>query len=319
MTNKTSISEAIYPENILPTLDSLLALRFQASETFHKSYKKSGATIAGNYSSPFRGRGIDFSEVRLYQPGDDVRSIDWRVTARTGKPHTKMFVEERERPVLFVLDCGSNMQFGTQGAFKSVIAAKCMAVLAWSAVQHGDRIGGLIFAGEQHEEIKPVGGKRGILRFFRQLIEWNKRQLATEELSPEVNYRDVLYRLKRIARPGSLVYFISDFSGLQQAEANLLSSVARHCNVSLIQIYDVIEKISPPAGQYQVSDGKHIGVINVDKEAFPKMIAEQFSNQSDLLESLRRKFGMHYFSIATNDNVQQVVRDKLTHKILNTF
>lgn len=308
-----------YPENILASIDSLLALRFQAAGTFHKSYKKSSAIMSGNFASPFRGRGIDFSEVRLYEPGDDVRTIDWRVTARTGKPHTKLFVEERERPVLFVIDCSSSMQFGTQSAFKSVIASKCAALLAWSATKHGDRVGGILFAGTEHEELKPVGGKRGILKFFRQLVGCNQRQLEAAEFTPATNYKDIIFRLKRIARPGSLIYFISDFNGMTKEDTLSFSQIATHCELVLIHVYDNLEKNAPPAGQYRVSDGTHVGVVNVDNKVFPQMINKVFSHQLNLLETLHRQYGIHYFSIATNDDVQQTVRDNLTHKMLNAL
>jgi len=275
--------------------------------------------MSGSYSSPFRGRGVDFSEVRLYQPGDDVRSIDWRVTARTGKPHTKLFVEERERPVLFVVDCGASMQFGTQGAFKAVVASRVMALLAWTASKHGDRVGGFLFAGEEHEELKPVGGKRGILKFFNRLIERNRSQLETESTDEHTDFKDLLFRLKRVARPGSLVYFISDFNGLQTKHINLFSQLATHCDLALIHIYDSIERHAPPPGLYRISNGKEEGILNVDKASFPKMLEEQYNERVDILDTLRRQYGVHTFSVATTDNVQKVVRDNLTHKMINAL
>ncbi len=99
------------------------------------------AETAGNRQSRFRGRGIDFQESRNYQPGDDIRTMDWRVTARTGRPHTKVFQEERERPIIIVIDCNPSMFFGTRVAFKAVIAARLAALIAWAAIRNGDRIG----------------------------------------------------------------------------------------------------------------------------------------------------------------------------------
>jgi uncharacterized protein (DUF58 family) len=115
-----------------------------------------------------KGRGMEFDEVRLYQPGDDVRSIDWKVTARTDKPHTKLFREERERPVFISVDNRPTMQFATRGVFKSVQAAKLAALIAWAAQRHGDRIGGQIFSSQSCYELKPQHGKHGVLRFFQQ-------------------------------------------------------------------------------------------------------------------------------------------------------
>ncbi len=313
------MNNASLPDNVLVSMSSLLDMRYQARSVFHKTYKKSSASMAGNYSSPFRGRGIDFSEVRLYEAGDDVRNIDWRVTARTGKPHTKLFVEERERPVFFVLDCGPGMQFGTQGAFKSVVAANCAALLAWSAAQHGDRVGSLLFAGDVHEEIRPTGGKRGVLKLFRQIIALNAKQLSdTGPLTPH-SYTDVLYRLKRIARPGSLIYLISDFSQLKTEDFPLVSQVAQHCDMALIHVYDILEKQAPPPGRYKITDGTHEGVVFIDAKQFPRALVQEFQHTLKKLETLHRQYGIHYFSVTAADDVVAVVRENLTHKMLNAL
>ncbi|MDX1812035.1 MAG: DUF58 domain-containing protein [Gammaproteobacteria bacterium] len=307
-----------YPEEVLVPLDTLLSLRFQASSTFNKTFKKSSAIMAGNYASPFRGRGIDFSEVRMYEPGDDVRTIDWRVTARTGKAHTKLFIEERERPVFFIVDCNSSMQFGTQVAFKSVIAAKIMALLAWSAVAHGDRVGGMLFSEAGHEEVKPSGGKRGILKLFSRLVEKNRRQLEAQQFQKADNFQEILFLLRRVVRPGSLVYFISDFNQLTANDIPLISQLARHCDLALFHVYDVLEKVAPPTGQYRVSNGKETGIINVDKKNFQHMIGQLFNQRIKLLEILRKQHGIQHFSVATTDDVPQVVRNHLNHKIHKT-
>ena len=256
---------------------------------------------------------MDFSEVRLYEPGDDVRNIDWRVTARTGKAHTKLFVEERERPVLFCVDCSDSMQFGTQGAFKSVIAARAMALLAWSAVKHGDRVGGLLFAGESHIELKPTGGKRGILKFFNHLITLNEQQLQKQQFSQAVDFRDTLLRLKRISRPGSLVYLISDFNGLQQQDLNLISQIAKHCDLVLIHVYDVLEKYAPPTGSYRVSDGNKSGILHVDKHHFQEKLSEQFNETISKLERIKRQYGVYSISIASNQDVKQILQGSLVN------
>ncbi len=113
------------------------------------------AQQSGAYLSAFKGRGMEFEEARPYQPGDDIRNLDWRVTARTGKPHTKLFREERERPILLWVDYRNTMFFATKGVYKSVIAARAAALLAWSAHHHGDRVGGIIFSEQIHHELKP--------------------------------------------------------------------------------------------------------------------------------------------------------------------
>ncbi|MGR8999333.1 MAG: DUF58 domain-containing protein, partial [Gammaproteobacteria bacterium] len=126
---------------------------------------------SGGYVSRFKGRGMEFDETRLYQPGDDIRSIDWRVTARSGKTHTKMFREERERPVFISVDNRLAMHFATRGVFKSVLAAKLAGLLAWAADYHGDRIGGQLFSEHECREIKPQNGRHAVLRFLNALVK----------------------------------------------------------------------------------------------------------------------------------------------------
>ena len=127
------------------------------------------SVLAGPNKSNFRGRGIDFEEVRNYQPGDDIRSIDWRVTARTGTAHTKLFREERERPVLVAVDQRSSMFFGSSHCFKSVLAAQLASLLAWSALDAGDRVGGLVFNDASHREIRPRRSRKTVLALLSQI------------------------------------------------------------------------------------------------------------------------------------------------------
>ena len=315
--DKSVVEQA--PDNVLVSLNSLLSLRLSAGKTFHKTYKKSGALMAGNFASPFRGRGIDFSEVRLYQPGDDIRSMDWRVTARTGEPHTKLFVEERERPVLFVFDSGASMQFGTRVAFKTVVAAKAIALLAWSAVGHGDRVGGLLFSGSNHEEIKPAGGKRGILKLLKKLVDWNKQSFVQRTETQPTSLNDTIMRLKRIAKPGSLVYIVSDFMYVDRVAEMYLGQIAQHCDVVLIHIYDHMEKNPPPPGSYMITDGVSFENLAVDNSDMRKALQNEFVKRQDHLKKFSAKQGIHYFSLCNTDDIQQVVRDELTHKILKAL
>ena len=144
---------------------SLIKLRLHASQTMLNSsiiHAKQG----GAYLSSFKGRGMEFDESRIYQAGDDIRNMDWRVTARTGEAHTKVFREERERPVLLWLDLNPSMMFATRNRFKSVIATELAALIAWGAAKNNDRLGGLIFSSDEHIEIKPRRGKAAVLDFI---------------------------------------------------------------------------------------------------------------------------------------------------------
>ena len=141
------------------SLPELIALRLRAQRLARPAARVSGIHAA-TQASRFRGRGVDYAESRIYQPGDDIRQMDWRVTARTGKPHTKVFREERNRPVIVWLDLRRPMLFATRGAFKGVRAAEAAALVAWSAVANGDRLGGLVFSETEHHELRPALGSR---------------------------------------------------------------------------------------------------------------------------------------------------------------
>ncbi|MDP1970235.1 MAG: DUF58 domain-containing protein, partial [Methylobacter sp.] len=203
---------------------------------------------SGGYVSRFKGRGMEFEEARGYQPGDDIRSIDWRVTARTGETHTKVFREERERPVFISVDNRPAMHFATRGVFKSVLAAKLAGLLAWAAQHHGDRIGGQIFTGSVCRELKPQNGKHAVLRFLNAISnqdDYNRLDQAT------ITLEHVLARLMQHARPGSLVYIISDFRGINDQVESYLAKLSRHCEVVLIFVYDPLESHLPEKGRYR--------------------------------------------------------------------
>jgi uncharacterized protein (DUF58 family) len=258
------------------------------------------AALSGNYLSAFKGRGMEFDEARPYQPGDDIRSIDWRVTARTGKTHTKMYREERERPVLLWVDYRRSMFFGTQNYFKSVLAAKTAALLAWSAAQHGDRLGGLIFSEELHQELRPQRGKAGTLHFIKKLSEhpaWDDYQHTQHD---EASGAQALRRLRRVARPGSLIFLISDFRYLDSSAESALAHLSRHNDVVMLFINDPLEAQLPPAGFYRVSNGKNEVNLNTRNTKNRNEYAERFHQHEQTFRDLSNKLGMYFLNISTD-------------------
>jgi len=221
------------------------------------------SALAGSYRSRFRGRGIDFLESRHYQPGDDIRNMDWRVTARTGRAHTKVFEEERERPVLVVMDASPSLYFGTRNQLKSVAAGQMAAAIAWAATRRGDRIGGFLFAPGRHREIRPAGGRRGAMRMIQGLVDWLKpgqiENAASEPLSM------VLERVRHTVRPGSLVVIISDFFDMDEACNRHLSRLRQHSDVIGCQVLDPAEYQLPP-GRYPITDGEQAAVLDTGQK-----------------------------------------------------
>ncbi|MFU8789826.1 MAG: DUF58 domain-containing protein [Methylobacter sp.] len=234
-------------ERVAASLKTLIDLARPAA-ALNLKHAAIRAGQSGGYVSRFKGRGMEFEEARIYQPGDDIRSIDWRVTARTGKPHTKIFREERERPVFISVDYRPTMHFATRGVFKSVLAAKLAALLAWAAQHHGDKIGGQLFTGSECNELKPQNGKHAVLRFLNALSSLGDIKRTD---SAAITLEQVLARLMQHARPGSLVYIISDFRGINEQVETQLAKLSRHCQVVLIFVYDPLESRLPEQGRYR--------------------------------------------------------------------
>ena len=257
---------------------------------------------SGGYMSRFKGRGMEFDEARLYQPGDDIRSIDWRVTARTGKTHTKVFREERERPVFISVDNRLTMHFATRGVFKSVLAAKLAGLLAWTAEYHGDRIGGQLFSEHECRELKPQNGRHAVLRFLNALVK------PQNPINKAFTLDQVLARLNQHARPGSLVYIISDFRGINDQAETHIAKLSRHCEVVLIFVYDPLESSLPSKGRYRFTDDERDVVIDASDQQRLLSYHQRFEQRLQRLELLAKKRGLAFIQCSTSEDPLQCLR-----------
>jgi uncharacterized protein (DUF58 family) len=259
------------------------------------------ARQGGNYLSPFRGRGMEFSESRPYQPGDDVRNIDWRVTARTGRAHTKLFREERERPVLLCVDFRPSMFFATRGRYKAVAAAHMAALVAWSAAHRGDRIGGVLFSEGDHHEIRPQRGRAAVLRFIREMVNhsaWKRRGVAPGRGDPDAGLR-ALARLRRVVRPGSLVVLLSDFRWLDDRARRQLARLSAHNEIVLLFLFDPVEQHLPPPGYYRVSDGAGELLLDTMDDGLTADYARRFAEREAALERTARQLRLRLARCST--------------------
>jgi uncharacterized protein (DUF58 family) len=240
---------------------------------------------------------MEFDETRLYTPGDDVRSLDWRVTARTGKAHTKLFREERERPIFLSVDYRASMFFATRGMYKSAMAARLAALIAWSARRHDDRIGGQIFSEAGSTELKPDHGQAAVLRLLKGLVEQSQPATGT---SPDRALEDALMHLPRHARPGSLVFIFSDFRQLTPAGEAAISRLSRHCDGSLVMISDPLEQ-HLPAGWHRYGDGVTERLIHGDPRTQADY-AGQFQARQDQVKNLARRHGLRFVACSTAES-----------------
>jgi uncharacterized protein (DUF58 family) len=254
---------------------------------------------------------MEFDESRLYQPGDDIRNIDWRVTARTGKTHTKLFREERERPVFLWVDLRAPMFFATRGMFKSVMASYIASLLAWSANHHGDRIGGVIFSETVHHELKPHRGKIGVLRFINKLVEhpaWDKPYVA--QADKDALGRELI-RLRRVTRPGSMIFLISDFRYMSESDENQVIRLSKHNDVVLIYICDPLEENLPAGGQYRISDGEKDMAIDTYNKHYTENYHSRHQQHTNRLARMSRMGNIYLITCTTKDDPLQVLQTRM--------
>ena len=281
-------------------LADLISLRFPARQLKLSRKKRALSVLAGPNKSNFRGRGIDFEEVRSYQPGDDIRTIDWRVTARTGTAHTKLFREERERPVLVVVDQRNSMFFGSSHCFKSVLAAQLAGLLAWSALDSGDRIGGLVFNGTEHRDIRPRRSRKTALSLLSHVANYNKiLPLATTD--GDSSFSSMLGNLRRIARPGSAIFLVSDFHGAEQdAAREHLFQLSQHCEITALSCSDPMEGELPRAGHYAVTNGDQRSELYTANRVLRSQYRARFTDRADSLANDFQRLGIPVLQAATN-------------------
>ncbi len=275
--------------------------------------KKATSAISGLHDSRFRGRGMDYQESRVYQAGDDIRNMDWLVTARTGTAHTKLFQEERERPIHIIMDTNTSMSFGTRKEFKSVTAAKSAALLAWAAVKNGDRVGVMSYGrnGIHHE--KPVGGKRGMMRLIAHLVQADAYENTsdTSDNDQQTQLQDALQRMRGIIRPGSLVIIVSDFYHLGSEVKRHLIQLKKHNDVLALFVIDSFEINTPLPGIYGINNGEKSVVLNSKKSSdVENMQQKQHQHLDNVYENIQ-KSGVPVIPILTSDKLQDKIKQAI--------
>lgn len=295
-----SLGAEIRPQQLvgLRTLAPLLPL--------HKQ-KKVLNDLAGTHASAIRGRGIDYAEVRAYQPGDDIRSMDWRVTARTGDAHIKVFREEKERPVILVCDLRSHMQFATRRVFKSVLAADVCALLAWAAMEHGDRIGALLFTNNHETDLRPKPGRRQVLQILNSLSAQSNSDTTDSDRMAQM-----CRHLRRVVRPGSAVYFISDFHGFDDDCERQLYNVTQHSDLVCIRLSDPMDAELPPPGRYSIRQGEQKQMLNTADQSIRDNYRNSWQQRSQHLKAQMNRLRVPLIDLSTaNDDPLTVLRSGL--------
>lgn len=267
---------------------------------------------SGSLVSRMRGRGVDLDEVRLYQPGDDVRNIDWKVTARKEKPHTKIFREERERPTMLVVDQRRSMFFGSQVRLKSVAAAEVAARIAWQTLNARDRVGGVVIAASTLRILKPIRSKLNVVRLLSSLADANNElSAANEHLNTEESaWHAVLMNLRRATPIGHRIVFISDFEAIEERDLRQLLVLQNHNELSLIHVYDPIEQNLPQSGAYAVTDGSRRVTFAGGNPRNERRYEGRFEAHRLRLQDACQTRGIRFVSVSTTDDLSQVLIDE---------
>jgi uncharacterized protein (DUF58 family) len=284
-------------------LDELIALGALAHGANLARSRRSPALRAGASTSRWRGRGVDFRESRIYQAGDEIRHMDWRVTARSGKPHTKLFEEEREQGLLLAMDLNPGMRFGTRVRFKNVQAARAAALLAWMASAAGDRVGALGFGGGIDGEVKPAGGRRGVLHVLRALRDWD----ASADGTTQQPLSRALARVRRLLRPGMRLVLLSDGFSADAQAAQLLPQIAGRHEIALVLLRDALELGAPPPGRYALHLGAARRILDFADAGVRDAWVERFASARESLRGSCAKLGIRVIEVDAHADLRRAL------------
>jgi uncharacterized protein (DUF58 family) len=288
-------------DELHPRLDELLELRHQAHTLGLASHHLVNTTFSGLYASVFRGQGLNFEEVREYREGDDIRNMDWKVTARTNEPHLKVYREERERSVVLCVDHGPHMFFGTRGTFKSVQAARAAALLGWAANSVNDRVGGMLFgdADTGLVHFQPTKDRSALWRLLRETANPARRARQGTNWIEEV-----LKRTDRGSGTGSLIFVIADFNRDLTGMDKALGQVCQKHSVVLIPVDDPADYEIPALGRalFRNAEGR-IVEIDTDDAAGQRVYRERWESRRAALTKLATRLGVAVIPVQTSHDV----------------
>ncbi|TBU82085.1 DUF58 domain-containing protein [Pseudomonas daroniae] len=293
-------------------LKQLIDMRHRVREVHLFSTPGQHSPLIGLHHSKLRGRGVDFDQVRVYQPGDDVRTIDWRVTARTQEPHTKLFHEERERPIYILVEQSRQLFFGSGLLFKSVLAARAASLIGWAALGHNDRIGGLVFGGQDHHEIKPRRSKQSLLQLLSRLARANQA-LSGEAPVYRDSFGQALRRAREVLRPGSLVVILCDERTLSDSSEQQLVLLARHTDLLLLPVSDPLDHALPISGLLRFADGDAQLEVDTEDTDLQHSYRAQAQARQARWQRLAQKLGVPLLSLSTAFELVEQLREHLNN------
>jgi len=299
-------------EDIYTSLRALMRLRYSARGFSYLPRQPVRSLLSGRKRSRLRGRGLDFDELRHYRPGDDIRTMDWRVTNRTGKPHVRVYTEERDRPVVVMVDQRLSMFFGSQKKMKSVIAAEMAALTAWRVLDVGDRVGAILFNDSRSIEVKPTRNQRRVVSWLGKLATMNNQlSVAPGNRSNPAGLNEALRMLERSIGHDYLVVLISDFHGWNDAALKTICRINQHNDIICALVFDPLERDISGASNLVVSDGKLQLEIEPDREELGRKFQESFTSSVAYVQGELRRHHVLVVPVDTVTPVSLQLREKL--------
>ncbi|MFK0570403.1 DUF58 domain-containing protein [Endozoicomonas sp.] len=299
-------------QGIYVDLGQLLAIEHQCAHLGLNSHKAVNTLLQGTRRSKIKGNGINFEEARPYQLGDDVRHIDWKVTARLQSTYVKVFTEELERPVIVMVDQRQDMFAGTRHMLKSYAAAMVAGYFTWMTHKAGDRAGFVLFDDQQIEMTPVKGHIAHLMRSFDQLVSFNRRLSANNHvISNEAQLEAALAKLQAVSVHDAIVVLISDFIGFNEACLHRIHSLQQHCTVIAVPIHDYLDQHWPDAGEYLACQNGQFGHFNLSNPAVNRDVQQLIARRIETTEQLIAQTGASTLLINTDSSVENQIRTRL--------
>ena len=294
------------------SLAQLMALQFQAQGLSFVARQPQGSLLAGNHASRLRGRGLNFDELRRYQPGDDLRHLDWRASLRTGKPVVRTFTEERDRPALIVVDQRMSMFFGSVRSFKSAVAAELGALAAWMVFNAGDRVGGLVFNDSRIDSVAPLRSRKRVEALCSRIALQNSELNAgNADHEGDGQLDKVLQQCVALAGHDHLICLVSDFAGAGPRTSQLLQQLSAHNDVVALQVYDPLALNVPSRGQLLVTQGQLQVELAVNQRKVRQPLGDFLGGRLKDVASLLRRSQVPLLMISTALPAAEQLRTEL--------
>lgn len=299
--------------NIYADINELTRLQFQARGFSFSPRQPVNSALSGKNASKLRGRGLNFEELRHYRPGDDIRSMDWKVTRRTGKPHIKVYTEERERNVYLVISQTNSMFFGSTHKMKSVIAAEISALISWQITQSGDRIGAIIYNDSDVKVIPAKRGKQHVVNVLTELVKKNRQlKVGDKPHSKEpITINNALKKLNQIAGHDALIIVIGDGNGWNDLSIDYAKKLRQHNEMVAVHVYDQLEVNLPEMTSMVVSDGEYQIQFSSDNKSTQQKYTEQTEAQISSFVTSAKRNRIPLIMVNTTEAIEKQLRSEL--------